>query len=58
MPTHRKYIENAITSVAFQYDRWMNSFENFLADMGRRPSRKLSIDRRGNDGNYEPGNCW
>jgi hypothetical protein len=38
-------------------DRWRDSFENFLADMGERPSLDHSIDRRGADGNYEPGNC-
>jgi hypothetical protein len=37
-------------------ERWQ-SFENFLADMGRKPSPKLSIDRINNKGNYEPGNC-
>ena len=38
-------------------DRWRNSFANFLADMGRKPSPQHSIDRIDNNGNYEPGNC-
>lgn len=37
-------------------DRWM-TFENFLADMGERPSLDYSIDRTDNNGNYGPDNC-
>lgn len=39
-------------------ERWQgpNGFQNFLADMGERPEG-LSLDRRNNDGNYEPDNC-
>lgn len=36
--------------------RWL-SFENFLEDMGSRPSAKHSIERGDVNGNYEPGNC-
>lgn len=36
--------------------RWLDGFENFLADVGRRPSPKHSLDRIDGDGNYEPGN--
>jgi hypothetical protein len=38
--------------------RWMDSFENFLADMGPRPGDEYSIDRfPDGDGPYQPGNC-
>jgi hypothetical protein len=37
-------------------ERWLK-FENFLADMGHKPTPKHTIDRKNNDGNYEPENC-
>lgn len=36
---------------------WLNSYDVFLIDMGRRPSTKHSLDRINNNGNYEPTNC-
>jgi len=39
-------------------DRWLESVEAFIEDMGPKPSPKHELDRYpNNDGNYEPGNC-
>ena len=37
-------------------DRWLN-LENFLADMGSRPTAKHSLDRINNNADYSPENC-
>ncbi len=37
-------------------DRWLNSFNNFLTDMGPRPDG-TTLDRINTYGNYEPSNC-
>jgi len=37
-------------------DRWRESFENFLNDMGIRPEDR-TLDRIDVNGNYEPSNC-
>lgn len=62
---HIRYRCNNKNSSGYKYygakgiklcDRW-ESFENFLADMGDRPSRQHSIDRIDPRGDYTPSNC-
>lgn len=53
VPCYKHYGGRGITMC----DRWRESLENFVSDMGTRPSPAHSIDRIDNNGNYEPGNC-
>ncbi len=53
-PQHRQYADYGGRGIGFA-PRWL-IFENFFADMGPCPIGH-SIERRDNDGAYEPGNC-
>ena len=37
--------------------RWLHSFENFLADLGEKPSPEFMLERIKRSGHYEPNNC-
>lgn len=49
--THRAYKDYGGRGIKFLF----TSFEQFLAEIGPRPPGK-SLDRKNNNGNYEPGN--
>lgn len=37
--------------------RWLESFENFLADMGQPPTAAHTLDRKDTNASYSPENC-
>ena len=56
-PTHHAYPAYGGRGI-FVCARWLESVENFIADMGPKPSPAHELDRfPNNDGGYEPGNC-
>lgn len=52
-PNHKTYEHYGKRGIRVA-ERW-HTFENFLADMGPRPSKGHSLDRTDPNGNYEPG---
>lgn len=53
IPGYHRYGGRGITVC----DEWLESFENFLRDMGFPPSDKHTLDRRDNDLGYSKDNC-
>lgn len=54
-PNAKNYSERGIRVCA----EWLASFEAFAEHVGPRPGPGHSVERRDNDGHYEPGNvCW
>ena len=54
-PNHKQYSYYGGRGITV-CDRWLN-LDNFLADMGTKPSPKHSLDRIDNDADYSPENC-
>lgn len=52
-PDYKYYGERGIVVC----ERWLSSYQNFIEDMGQKPSAKHSIERNDVNGNYEPFNC-
>jgi hypothetical protein len=52
-PQYRAYGGRGITMC----ERWQDSFEAFLADIGPAPGPEYSLDRISPDKGYEPNNC-
>lgn len=53
-PDHKSYGYYGARGVKV-HQPWLDSFEQFLADVGERPKGK-TLDRIDSDGHYEPGN--
>jgi hypothetical protein len=53
---HRHFKDYGGRGILISND-WAVSFEKFIADMGRRPSKKHSIERVDNNSGYNKDNC-
>ena len=55
-PKHAAYADYGGRGITV-CERWLNSVNDFVADMGRKPTAKHEIERIDNNKGYEPDNC-
>lgn len=55
-PNNKKYPAYGGRGIKF-CSRWQNSFQNFIDDMGTKPSQSHTLERVDSDGDYDPSNC-
>lgn len=57
-PKHRHYVSYGGRGISV-CQRWLDSFDNFLEDVGCKPSSRVSLERVDNSRGYEPKNtAW
>ena len=54
-PSHKSFKAYGARGITV-CQRWLNSFANFLSDMGERPLG-FTLDRKDTNGDYTPENC-
>lgn len=55
-PNNKKFLNYGGRGISV-CERWLDSFENFLSDMGLAPAANYTIDRLDSNKGYEPSNC-
>ncbi len=55
-PEHKSYRHYGARGISV-CSRWRKDYLAFVQDMGRRPSKRHSLDRKNNDKGYTPRNC-
>jgi len=53
---HERYVYYGARGVTV-CQRWLDGVEYFIEDMGKKPTPLHSLDRKDNNGDYEPSNC-